>query len=138
MLAQADHDHLEQTALNGTVIAGVRLDPANDADVIGLGSMLVENNREALARAAKGDNIHARLDRDADIAFGDAVALDDLALTGRGAAAVAAHRGDKEWFCSERLEKVGHAFEHQRNIGYSAAARRQGYRVPRLDPPPEV
>ena len=37
VLAQADHHHLHQAAFNGTVVIGVRLDSADDADVVGGG-----------------------------------------------------------------------------------------------------
>ena len=48
VFAQADHHHLHQAAFDGAVIAGVRLDAGHDADVIGLGSDAIEQDREAL------------------------------------------------------------------------------------------
>ena len=58
VLAQADHHHLEQTALNGAVVAGVRLDAGDDADVVGLGGVTVEHDGKALRRVAERNDVH--------------------------------------------------------------------------------
>ena len=52
VLAQADHHHLHQAALDRAVKAGVRLDPGDDADVVGLGGVAVEIDGEALRRSS--------------------------------------------------------------------------------------
>src|SRR5262249_58358530 len=78
---------------NGAVKAGVRFDPGDDADVVGLGGVAVEDDGEALGRRPQGDDFHRRPDGDADRRLGDAVTLQDVALSLGGAAAAAAHGG---------------------------------------------
>src|SRR5437867_1290196 len=96
MFAETDHHHLEEAAFDGTVITGVRLDPRDDADVVGLRSVLVEQHGKALRRSADGYRLHGRPDRRADEALGDSVALQYFALTFRCPAAVATHGGNDE------------------------------------------
>ena len=53
MFAQADHHHLHEPALDGAVVAGMRLDARDDANVIGFGSILIEDDGEAFAGRAE-------------------------------------------------------------------------------------
>ncbi len=107
VLAQADHHHLEQAALDGAVIAGVRLDAADDADVVGLRGELVEIDGKAFGRGAELDDFHGRADGHADERLGDAVAFEDCALSFGGAAAVAAHGRHEERPGAEVLQNAG-------------------------------
>ena len=77
VLAEADHHHLEQAALDGAVKAGVRLDAGHDADVVGLRGEAVEQDRIAFGRGAQRDHLHRGADGGADEFLGDAVAFED-------------------------------------------------------------
>ena len=122
VLAQADHHHFQQTALDGAVVAGVRLDAGHDADVVGLGGVFVEIDGKALGCAAELDHLHRRPNRYADEGLGDAITFEDLLLAFGGAAAVAAHRRHQKRARAQVLQEAGNTLEHQRNVGDAATA----------------
>ena len=134
MLAEADHHHLQQAALDRPVIAGVRLDAGDDADVVGAGGVTVEHDRKAFRRGAELDDLHRRLDRHADERLGDAVAFEKVLLPLGGGAAVAAHRRHEERLRAEFLQIVGRGAKDERDVGDAAAAGRQGDGLARPDP----
>ena len=138
MLAEPNHHHLEQAAFDRPVIAGVRLDAGDDADVIGLGRVAIEHDRKAFAGVADRHDLHRGHDRRADKGLGDAVAFEHLPLSLRGAATVAAHGRDQKRLGSEVLEEANDAFEDERNIGDPAAAGREGDALSRPDGPAQV
>src|SRR5262249_48002092 len=137
-LAQADHHHLHPAALDGAVVAGVRLDAGDDADVVGGRGVLVEVNGPPFGGAADLDDLHRAADRRADEGFGDAVAFEDLLLALGGGAAVAAHGGDEKRSRAEVAEELDGAFEDDGDVGDAAAARGQGDRLAGPDAPAEV
>ncbi len=53
LFAQADHHHFHQAAFDGAVVAGVRLDAGDDADMVGAGGDLVEIDGPAFGGAGR-------------------------------------------------------------------------------------
>ena len=120
-LAHADGHHLDDAALDGRTEVGMRLDPAHEGDRVGSSRELVHVDRHAVD-LAQLHHFHLRLDRAADIALGDAVVLQHLALAfGRGAA-VAAHGGEDEGLGAEGLELGHHLLHALGDVGDAAAA----------------
>ena len=101
-LAQADGEHLEQPALVPPGERRVRLDPVEQDDAVGLEGVAVEMDRQAERVGAQHDGLHLGSDRAADRGLGDAQLGQAAPLPGRGAAAVAPHRGDDEGVEPER------------------------------------
>ena len=62
-LAQADDQHLEHARLVRRVKVGVRLDPVDQDDAVGLVGVLVEVDRQADRVGAEDDGVHVGLDR---------------------------------------------------------------------------
>src|SRR5438067_9676959 len=104
------------------MVSRVRLDRADDADVIRLRGVLVEDDRIAFRRVAERDDFHRGADWGADKGFRDAVALNDLALPFRGAAAVATHRGNQKRLRAQVFEEPGDRLEDDGDVGDAAAA----------------
>jgi hypothetical protein len=118
--------NLEQAALYGPVISGVRLDARDDADVVGLRGVAVEHHGVALGGGAGLDHLHRGADRGADELLGDAVAFEDLPLAGRRAAAVTAHGGDEEGLRAESSQKRRRRTQDQGDVGDATASGGQG------------
>ena len=78
-LAHADGHHLDDAALDRRAEVGVRLDAADEGNAVGGGGKLVHVDGHAVD-LAQLHHLHLRLDRAADIALGDAVVLQHLAL----------------------------------------------------------
>ena len=95
-LAQADDQHLQDARLVRRVEVGVRLDPVEQDDAVGLVGVLVEVDRQADGAGPEDDRVHVGPDLDAHRLGRDAVAGQQLALALGGRAAVAPHRGDDE------------------------------------------
>ena len=126
VLAQADEHHLVQAAFDFADKVSVRLDAANDGNVVGFKGVFVEKDGDAVLGRTHLDGFHGRLNGCAGVLFGDAVAFDDFLLRLGDAAAVAAHGGDEEGLEAEGLELGHEAFDHERDIGNAAAADRDG------------
>ena len=62
-LAQADDQHLEHARLVGRAEVGVRLDPVEQDDAVGLVGVPVEVDRQADGVGAEDDRVHVGLDR---------------------------------------------------------------------------
>ena len=62
VLAETDHHHLEQAALDGAVKTGVRLDAGHDADVIGFGGESIQHYRIAFVGCSQGNHVHRGAD----------------------------------------------------------------------------
>ena len=105
-LAQADDQHLQDARLVGRVEVGVRLDPVQQDDAVGLVGVLVEVDRQADGVGAEDDGVHVGADLDAHRLGRDPVAGQELALAFGGRAAVAPHRGDDERPEAHLLEGV--------------------------------
>lgn len=133
VLAQADHHHLEQAALDGAVKTGVRLDAGHDADVIGFGGESIQHYRIAFVGCSQGNHVHRGADGGADGLFGDAVAFEDASLAVGRAAAVAAHRGDEKGAGAEFFQEGGRFPQDERDVGDAAAAGRQCDRLTGTD-----
>src|SRR5262245_17390176 len=133
MFAEADHHHLHEPAFDRPVIAGVRLDARDDADVIRLRRDLIEHDRKAFAGRAERHGFHRGANWGADEGLGDAVAFQNLALPLGEAAAVAAHGGYQKRLGAQVLQKLHSALEDDRDIGDAAAARRERHRLPGPD-----
>ena len=106
---------------------------ADDADVVGLGGMLVEKDRIALGRGAQADDLHRSANGHADDRFGDAVAFEELPLPLGGAAAVAAHRRHEEGRGPEIAQKLDGAVQDDGDVGDAAAAGGEGDGLARAD-----
>ena len=96
ILAQPDRDHLDQTALDRPVEAGVGLDPADGDDAVGGCGIGVEQAGQPLVGAAELNHVHGRAHRRADGLLGHAESFQHRRLPFRRGAAMAAHgRHDK-------------------------------------------
>ena len=73
LLPQPDGDHLHQTRLDRSAEIGVRFDPADRDDGVGLEGVAVEPDRNVVLDLAEVDRIHTGTDRAAHRRFGDAV-----------------------------------------------------------------
>ena len=62
-LAQSDHQHLEHARLVGRVKVGMRLDPVDQHDAVGLVGVAVEVDRQADGVGSQDDRVHVGLDR---------------------------------------------------------------------------
>ena len=62
MFAEADHGHLEQAALDGTFVTGMRLDPRNHADMIRLGSVPIQDDRKTFVGVTERHHVHGGAD----------------------------------------------------------------------------
>ena len=95
-LAQADGEHLQQAALVPAGERGVRLDPVEQDDPVGLEGVPVEVDRQAEAVGAEDGRFHLGPDRAAERRLGDAELGEQRPLPFGRPAAVAAHRRDDE------------------------------------------
>jgi len=118
--------------------ARVRLDAADDQDVVGSEGMLVEMNRKAFRRLADDDRFHAGPNRAAHRRFGHAVAFNQLALPFRRPAAVAPHRRHNERLGPEPFEMLYRRLNNHRNIRHPAAAAGDGDGFALFDPPAKL
>ena len=122
LLAETDRDHLDEPALDRAVEGRVRLDPIDDEHGVRFGRVAVELAAGAVRGLAVIDDVHGRLDRRAEVLLRHAEAGQDLDLTLRGRAAVAAHGRHHEDVEPHSLE-LGDGFARdQRDLGDAAAA----------------
>ncbi|MEZ5825827.1 MAG: hypothetical protein R3C97_14140 [Geminicoccaceae bacterium] len=91
LLAEADADHLGETAFDGPVETGVRLDPGDDHDRIGGMRVRIEIAWNAFRGATAFDDIHRRSHRRSGSLLVDAQACENRSLPLGCAAAVTAH-----------------------------------------------
>src|SRR5262245_41530554 len=133
MLAQADEHHFHEARFNISDEVGVRLDAADDEDVVSAEGVLVEVDRKALGGLADNDGFHAGADRAAAVAFGNTVAFDQLALAFGGAATVAAHGGNDEGFSAKRLKVPDGRFNDEGDVCDAAAAGSDRNGLPSFD-----
>ena len=117
LLAEPDHRHLRQSALDRAREHRVGLDPIDEHHVVGLARDSIEQHREAELGFAEGDRVHARHDRAATGRLGDAVRLEQLDLPLGRSPAVAPHRGHDERLGSERAQMRDGRGDRRRDVG---------------------
>jgi hypothetical protein len=104
--AQSNHRHFENAAPEASVKIGVRLDPVQQEDAIGLESFRAAINLHIILTFAEEFDIQRGSDGNAEVGFGDSVFREDASLTfGRGAA-MAAHGWNDEGIRSAFFEKL--------------------------------
>ena len=134
-LPKSDGHHLQDARLVGPAEVGVRLDPVEQDDPVGLVGVPVEVDREADRVGPEDHRVHLGPDFHAHLGFGDPVAGQELALAFGGRAAVAAHRGDDEGPEAEFLEGIDRGPGDDRNRGDPPAPHPDGDRPARRDTP---
>ncbi len=110
----------------------MRFHPAADQHVIGRASRAIDMQGKALDRAAHDRGFHVGTDRATNRCLGDAVGIQDLPLSFRGAPAVAAHGRHKKRFGPQSAEIVHGCPQDRRNVGDPAASGGDGDALPRL------
>ena len=96
VFAQADNEHLRQSAANWLGKGGVRLDSVDDDDPVRPRSLATPQNLPAVLRLAKRLDLHRGADRHAHRRLRHAVTSQHRHLSLRRRAAVTAHRRDDE------------------------------------------
>ena len=150
-IAQADGEHLQQSAFDRAGETGMGLHAIADHHVIGLEGEAIEVDGKVVAGPAirrKGDSIFAETkigtvpdddrfdvgtDGAADVPLGDAERLDELPLTVGRAAAVAAHCRHDERLRAEAFEMLDNRSRDGSDIGDAAAAGGDGHALARSD-----
>src|SRR5262249_7655126 len=125
-LAQADHQHLEDAALEAAAKIGVRLDARDGHHRVGFEGVFVPPDRLAPAVAADLPTGHVRFHGHAEVVLADAVLGEQLPLPFTRRAAVAAHRGDDERLRAQVAEAVEGRLHQHRDVLDAAAAAADG------------
>ena len=118
--------------------SSMRLDAADDANVVGLGRAAVQQDGITFWRGSEGNHVHRRPDGDADVFLGNAVALENAALSFGRAAAVAAHCRDEEGTGAEPFQKANRLAQDERDVGDAAAAGRESDRLTGTNAPAQI
>jgi hypothetical protein len=122
VLAGADHQHLDEAALDLAVEVGVRPDAVHDDHAVRLGEVARGPHRTAEGALADGDHVHRRDDLGADALRGHAEVLEDGALACGRRAAVAAHAGRDEGGAAGLADGAGGGAQDRRQIADPPAA----------------
>ena len=131
LLAQADRQHLDQTALVAAAERTVRLDPAQDQRGVGLRRELVAERRQTGLRLAQRHHLHGGSDRRLHGGLGDPHLGQQLGLAGGGGPAVAAHRRHHERLPTEPPHGRRQQPHQLRQVRQAAAAHRQRHPLSR-------
>src|SRR3954471_4840340 len=103
-LPHADGEHLDDSGLDRCPEVRMWFDARNDHHGVRFGCLLVHVDRHAIVELSEFHDFHARLDRTADVAFRNAVALQHFALSFGSRSAVAAHCRENKRLGAKRLE----------------------------------
>jgi hypothetical protein len=106
LLAQPDGDDLGDAALDVALEVGVRLDPVDREDAVGLGRVGVEVHGRAAGQPVDLDGLHRGADRHAEALLGHPEVGEQLDLPLRGGAAVRAHRRHHERLRTGRAQPL--------------------------------
>src|SRR5947199_9907336 len=89
-------------------------------------------------RIAERAGLHSGADRGPHRILGHSEASQDFALSLRGSAAMAAHRGNDEWFAAAGSNRVDSSRQEFDKTANSAASRGDRNALPRLNLPPQA
>ena len=112
-LAQADHQHLEHARLVGRAKVGMRLDPVDQHDAVGLVGVAIKVDRQADGVCSQDDRVHVGLDGNAHGLGRHTVTGQQCPLALGRRAPVRSHRGHDERLVPQLLQGIdrrpGHA-----------------------------